>query len=227
MKKLIPPIGAITGLLLGMPCLNAGGPELKIERSVKVSFDSEAGKSYNAYSTTDVAKQKWELLGGPVDGTGEKIVFFYQSDDDQKVFFKVEENDQSNTNTGDFGDAIKDQLDKYIKSHKNDFELNLFGTTQVSDLQTIESSANGRVEIEMFSMVDLTIKGDMEIAEDSPGYDVNFKLLGRNISYTIRLVPAVFNSEHKFWYGFYILVITIDGETTLDRGSFWLGPKGE
>ena len=81
MKKLIPTIGAITGLLIGMPCLNAGGPDLKIERSVKVSFDSEVGKSYNAYSTTDVAKKKWELLGGPEDGTGEKIVFFYQSDD--------------------------------------------------------------------------------------------------------------------------------------------------
>ena len=95
MKKLIPTIGAVTGLLIGMPCLNAGGPDLKIERSVKVSFDSEVGKSYNAYSTTDVAKQKWELLGGPADGTGEKIVFFYQSDDDQKVFFKVDEADGS------------------------------------------------------------------------------------------------------------------------------------
>ena len=95
MKNLIPTIGAVTGLLIGMPCLNAGGPELKIERSVKVSFDSEVGKSYNAYSTTDVAKKKWELLGGPVDGTGEKIVFFYQSDDDQKVFFKVDEADGS------------------------------------------------------------------------------------------------------------------------------------
>ncbi|MDA7676374.1 pentapeptide repeat-containing protein [bacterium] len=98
MKKLIPTIGAITGLLIGMPCLNAGGPELKIERSVKVSFDSEVGKSYNAYSTTDVAKQKWELLGGPADGTGEKIVFFYQSDDDQKVFFKVDEADLDSSN---------------------------------------------------------------------------------------------------------------------------------
>ena len=95
MKKLIPTIGAVTGLLAGMPCLNAGGPALKVERSVKVSFDSEVGKSYNAYSTTDVAKKKWELLGGPVDGTGEKIVFFYQSDDDQKVFFKVDEADGS------------------------------------------------------------------------------------------------------------------------------------
>jgi hypothetical protein len=91
MKKLIPTIGAVTGLLIGMPCLNAGGPDLKIERSVKVSFDSEVGKSYNAYSTTDVAKKKWELLGGPVDGSGEKIVFFYQSNDDQKAFFKVDE----------------------------------------------------------------------------------------------------------------------------------------
>ena len=99
MKKLIPTIGAVTGLLIGMPCLNAGGPDLKIERSVKVSFDSKVGKTYNAYSTTDVSKKKWELLGGPADGSGEKIVFFYQSDDDQKVFFKVDEADGSGGET--------------------------------------------------------------------------------------------------------------------------------
>ena len=67
------------------------GPKLTVERSVKVSFDSEVGKSYNAYSSNDVSKKNWKLLGGPVDGNGEKIVFFYQSKDDQKVFFKVDE----------------------------------------------------------------------------------------------------------------------------------------
>ena len=42
-------------------------PKLKVERSVKVSFDSELGKAYNAYSSTDVSKKKWKLMGGPVE----------------------------------------------------------------------------------------------------------------------------------------------------------------
>ena len=75
-------------------------PKLKVERSVKVSFDSETGKAYNAYSSTDVSRKNWKLMGGPIEGNGEKIVFFYQSDDDQKVFFKVDEVKSDGGNNG-------------------------------------------------------------------------------------------------------------------------------
>jgi len=68
----------------------AQNTELNIERSVKVEFNSKKGYSYNVYGTSDPAKRTgWKLMGGEA-GTGENIVFFYRSDSDQKVFFKVE-----------------------------------------------------------------------------------------------------------------------------------------
>jgi len=70
--------------------LHAQNTELNIERSVKVEFNSQKGYSYNVYGTSDPAKRTgWKLMGGEA-GTGENIVFFYRSDSDQKVFFKVE-----------------------------------------------------------------------------------------------------------------------------------------
>jgi hypothetical protein len=70
--------------------LQAQNVELNIERSVKVEFNSQKGYSYNVYGTSDPAKKTgWKLLGGG-DGTGENIVFFYRTETDQKVFFKVE-----------------------------------------------------------------------------------------------------------------------------------------
>ena len=70
--------------------LQAQNVELDIERSVKVEFNSQKGYSYNVYGTSDPAKKTgWKLLGGG-DGTGENIVFFYRTETDQKVFFKVE-----------------------------------------------------------------------------------------------------------------------------------------
>ena len=70
--------------------LQAQTTELNIERSVKVEFNSKKGYSYNVYGTSDPAKRTgWKLMGGEA-GTGENIVFFYRSDSDQKVFFKVE-----------------------------------------------------------------------------------------------------------------------------------------
>ena len=70
--------------------LQAQDIELDIERSVKVEFNSEKGYSYNVYGTSDPAKKTgWKLLGGG-DGTGENIVFFYRTESDQKIFFRVE-----------------------------------------------------------------------------------------------------------------------------------------
>ena len=72
--------------------LQAQNIELNIERSIKVEFNSKKGYSYNVYGTSDPAKRTgWKLMGGEA-GTGENIVFFYRSDSDQKVFFKVEAN---------------------------------------------------------------------------------------------------------------------------------------
>ena len=77
-------------LTVASTTLQAQNVELDIERSVKVEFNSQKGYSYNVYGTSDPAKKTgWKLLGGG-DGTGESIVFFYRSDSDQKVFFKVE-----------------------------------------------------------------------------------------------------------------------------------------
>jgi len=70
--------------------LQAQNVELDIERSVKVEFNSQKGYSYNVYGTSDPAKKTgWKLLGGE-EGTGENIVFFYRSEADQKVFFRIE-----------------------------------------------------------------------------------------------------------------------------------------
>ena len=77
-------------LIVAVQSLQAQNVELDIERSVKVEFNSEKGYSYNVYGTSDPAKKTgWKLLGGE-DGTGENIVFFYRTETDQKVFFKVE-----------------------------------------------------------------------------------------------------------------------------------------
>ncbi|MDP7559185.1 MAG: hypothetical protein QF745_01420, partial [Planctomycetota bacterium] len=70
--------------------LQAQNVELDIERSVKVEFNSQKGYSYNVYGTSDPAKRTgWKLLGGE-EGTGENIVFFYRSEADQKVFFRID-----------------------------------------------------------------------------------------------------------------------------------------
>ena len=76
-------------LTVASTTLQAQNIELDIERSVKVEFNSQKGYSYNVYGTSDPAKKTgWKLLGGE-DGTGENIVFFYRTETDQKVFFKV------------------------------------------------------------------------------------------------------------------------------------------
>ena len=77
-------------IIVAVQFVRAQNTELNIERSVKVEFNSKKGYSYNVYGTSDPAKRTgWKLMGGEV-GTGENIVFFYRSDSDQKVFFKVE-----------------------------------------------------------------------------------------------------------------------------------------
>ena len=86
MKKLI----LSAGIALAAIALNAQTTELNIERSVKVEFNSQKGYSYDVYGTSDPARKTgWKLLGGE-EGTGENIVFFYRSDSDQKVFFRVD-----------------------------------------------------------------------------------------------------------------------------------------
>ncbi len=87
MKTLIPLTIAIA---IAAISLQAQDVELDIERSVKVEFNSEKGYSYNVYGTSDPAKKTgWKLLGGE-EGTGEDIVFFYRTESDQKIFFRVE-----------------------------------------------------------------------------------------------------------------------------------------
>jgi hypothetical protein len=230
MKKLIPTIGAITGLLLGMPCLNAGGPELKIERSVKVSFDSEVGKSYKAYSTTDVAKKKWELLGGPADGTGDKIVFFYQSDDDQKVFFKVDEVKTENSKDSN----IVEDWKTWWEEHKNNFYINLLSLDDPeSDIYQIKSSDIGEVKIEFASIPDTEFKGTVK-HEDTPGIlTINFLYIGKKAELSIRMFPGIHNkyySEHSFWYGSFVIIGEFENLSAVNfhnRGNFWLEAKGE
>ena len=66
-------------------------PSLQIEHSVKVEFPTQAGYDYTVYSTTDPNQQSgWKPLGLISHATGEKATFFYETNPDQKVFFKVE-----------------------------------------------------------------------------------------------------------------------------------------
>ena len=66
-------------------------PTLQIEHSVKVEFPTQAGYDYTVYSTTDPNQQSgWKPLGLISHATGEKATFFYETNPDQKVFFKVE-----------------------------------------------------------------------------------------------------------------------------------------
>jgi hypothetical protein len=77
-------------LIVAVQSLQAQEVQLDIERSVKVEFNSKKGYSYNVYGTSDPAKKTgWKLLGGE-EGTGENIVFFYRTESDQKIFFRVE-----------------------------------------------------------------------------------------------------------------------------------------
>jgi uncharacterized protein YjbI with pentapeptide repeats len=62
-----------------------------IETATKVQFNSEPGKTYQVYATTNVNKTEWAALGAPQSGSGEEITFFHTTTGDQKVFFKVEE----------------------------------------------------------------------------------------------------------------------------------------
>jgi len=66
-------------------------PSLQIEHSVKVEFPTQAGYDYTVYSTTDPNQQSgWKPLGLISHATGEKATFFYETNPDQKVFFRVE-----------------------------------------------------------------------------------------------------------------------------------------
>ena len=68
-------------------------PTLQIEHSVKVEFPTQAGYDYTVYSTTDPNQQSgWKPLGLISHATGEKATFFYETNPDQKVFFKVKVN---------------------------------------------------------------------------------------------------------------------------------------
>ena len=65
-------------------------PTLQIEHSVKVEFPTQAGYDYTVYSTTDPNQQSgWKPLGLITHATGENVVFFHETNLDQKVFFKV------------------------------------------------------------------------------------------------------------------------------------------
>ena len=50
--------------------------ELTIQRSVQVTFDSEEGKGYQAYSSMDV-EDNWQPLGDEIPGSGGTITIFY------------------------------------------------------------------------------------------------------------------------------------------------------
>jgi len=64
--------------------------ELVVQHSIQVSFNSEAEKAYQVFTTPNVDRTNWQPLGEPVQGNGDKITFFYNTKEDQKVFFKVE-----------------------------------------------------------------------------------------------------------------------------------------
>ncbi|MGA0321065.1 MAG: hypothetical protein ACO3N5_16295, partial [bacterium] len=56
-----------------------------------MEFPTQAGYDYTVYSTTDPNQQSgWKPLGLISHATGEKATFFYETNPDQKVFFKVE-----------------------------------------------------------------------------------------------------------------------------------------
>src|SRR5262245_39373980 len=62
-----------------------------IETATKVQFNSQPGKTYQVYATTNLDKTGWAALGSPQSGSGGEITFFHTTTGDQKVFFKVEE----------------------------------------------------------------------------------------------------------------------------------------
>jgi hypothetical protein len=233
MKLLVTPSSSLAAFLLLAVAVAEAGPKLTVERSVKVSFDSEVGKSYNAYSSNDVSKKNWKLLGGPVDGNGEKIVFFYQSKDDQKVFFKVDEIEKGGESGGGNHKkdiSITDRWNQFLKDNKKKLDINLAGlTSNEDDLHWFRTNDDGKMELEVASIRDTVFKGTYNYQD---GYDdinqvhtFDFKLLGVDAKYTIAYIPAVFveNVDEPYFYGTYILSVTAGGQTTRERGNFWLG----
>src|ERR1043166_4652832 len=63
---------------------------LDITHSVQVQFKSEQGKTYQVFATPNAEAVPWTPIGEAQAGTGGTITFFYNSAEDQKLFFKVE-----------------------------------------------------------------------------------------------------------------------------------------
>ena len=80
---------------IATPLHAADDVTLDIKKSIKITWQSKVGKNYQLMSTTDVGLQNYQTLGVPLDGTGGNITVFFDTEVDQKVFFRVEEVDGS------------------------------------------------------------------------------------------------------------------------------------
>jgi uncharacterized protein YjbI with pentapeptide repeats len=66
---------------------------LTIETATKAQFNSQPGKMYQVYMTTNLDRTGWSAIGSPQIGSGEVITFFHTTTGDQRAFFKVEASD--------------------------------------------------------------------------------------------------------------------------------------
>lgn len=63
---------------------------LVVRKSIQVEFQTQPGKNYQLFSAPNV-EATYQPLGEPLAGTGGRVTLFYNTEVDQKVFFKVGE----------------------------------------------------------------------------------------------------------------------------------------
>jgi hypothetical protein len=64
------------------------GPELQIAPAVQITFNTEAGKSYQIQTSTDL--QNWTAVESPISGTGAKVEKFLVAKNGTASFYRAE-----------------------------------------------------------------------------------------------------------------------------------------
>src|SRR5687768_719046 len=73
--------------------------QLEVARALVVTFPSQTNRSYRVLVASEPS-MNWTSVQDNITGTGGKVTVFYESDSDQRLFFKVEGGVTNGGNTG-------------------------------------------------------------------------------------------------------------------------------
>jgi uncharacterized protein YjbI with pentapeptide repeats len=137
---------------------------LDIKKSIKITWPSEKGKSYRLMSTMDVGLQNFQSLGQPMDGNGGNITVFYDTQVDQKVFFRVDEG----TAPAGQATATATLVNGFITAVT--IVENGFGYTEVPTVTFTDSTGSGAMAVAALS--DGSVTG-ITVVNAGSGYSAN------------------------------------------------------